>query len=748
MVRWIKVFTNEGMVRWRDDMKKIMISIFVLCVLGGLVGIYFSAQPKMVGAWSHKAEDNVVLPKGIIKVPFSKELNPDSLDDNLTVTNENGKKVNVSVSLSSDKKMVLIAPPEEGYDSNSDFYKVHFKKGISSINGRSLATDRTILFTVRETLPIVETKEKLDQYFAKIMKEQERSKGFFSFVRNDMKSEEKANSSDSGGAPSHSETNVQVAGIDEGDRVKTNGKHIFQIAENRVNIIKADSPSSMKLDAVISYDHLFSPLEIYVHKDLLIVLGQSYKENAIVKDSMEKKDQILPYRPLQSTTKVIVYNLKNPTQPKNVREIEVEGYLLSSRKMDGKLFFISQHYPDLWILKEEKDVDLRPLFSDSEETSELQHVDYKRIQYMPNSKEANFSLITSVNLENLKQKANIETFLGSGQQVYMSKDHLYFAVPVYHETKDVSLTRGDFDPSPDTTIYKFSVKGMKVEYKASADVSGTVLNQFSMDEHNGFFRVATTKGNTWDDKSPSSNQLFILDENLIQVGKLDHLARGERIYSARFMNDRIYLVTFKEVDPLFVIDAKNPREPKVLGELKIPGFSNYLHPFDENHLIGFGHDTKIVASKESNSEPRVLTNGVKLSFFDVRDVSNPKEKFSEVIGGRGTFSPLHYDHKALLWDKRKGMFGFPISVYHDVEGKEFEQVFEFQGAYVYEVNMEKGFQLKNKITHYTGKTPYEEWEHSIERLVYIHDYLYALSPNTITVHHLTTNEKLGELSLK
>ncbi|RFU66347.1 hypothetical protein D0469_17065 [Peribacillus saganii] len=124
--------------------------------------------------------------------------------------------------------------------------------------------------------------------------------------------------------------------------------------------------------------------------------------------------------------------------------------------------------------------------------------------------------------------------------------------------------------------------------------------------------IATTKGETFDGRSPSSNHIYIYDQNMKLTGRLENLARGERIYSARFMGDKIYVVTFKQVDPLFVIDAANPNAPKVLGELKIPGFSDYLHPLDENHLIGFGHDTKLISQK-GGREPLIRTNGVKLT---------------------------------------------------------------------------------------------------------------------------------------
>lgn len=268
-----------------------------------------------------------------------------------------------------------------------------------------------------------------------------------------------------------------------------------------------------------------------------------------------------------------------------------------------------------------------------------------------------------------------------------------------------------------------------------------------MDEYNGNFRVVTTKGEAWDEQTPSSNSLYILDKNLKQIGQLEDLAKGERIYSARFMNDRIYMVTFKETDPLFVIDGSNPKKPYVLGELKIPGFSNYLHPLDENHLIGFGHDTKISGGKGAGSQPVITTDGVKISLFDVSDTSNPVEKDTEIIGGRGTYSPLNYDHKALLVDKKKNLYGFPISIYQNKEGSQFESTFDFQGALVYKITVQNGIELQSEITHQTEEAIYEEWEDAIERLIYIGDYIYSISPQKVDAYHTDGFKKAGEVKL-
>jgi inhibitor of cysteine peptidase len=469
-----------------------------------------------------------------------------------------------------------------------------------------------------------------------------------------------------------------------------------------------------------------------------VVIGYQYHHMTKSYEDAAKDSLIAP---MMQSTKIIVYNVKNPADPQQIREVTVEGSYVSARKVDSLVYLVTQHYPDYWLLKENRRMDIRPKFTDTVYDSKERSIDYDDIHYFPESRQPNYTMIAALDLDQPKKEVSLATYLGSGNQLYMSKENLYLAVENFGdmERKDRGVI------APDTDVHKFAINGMEVKYHSSATVSGTVLNQFSMDEHNGFFRVVTTKGYAWDEKRPSSNQLYILDENLKETGKIEELARGERIYSARFMGDRIYMVTFKETDPLFVFDASDPANPKVLGELKIPGFSNYLHPYDENHIIGFGQDTKIVAEKGA-SQPRILTDGVKISLFDVSDMSNPKEKFTEIIGGRGTYSPLNHDHKALLFNKDKDIFAFPITVYQNSEKNEYEQIFEYQGAYVYSIDPATGFKLKSKISHINGEMPYyEEWENQIQRLLYIGDTMYALSPEKITSHKMGTYQKVGKL---
>ena len=622
-------------------------------------------------------------------------------------------------------------------------------KGMLPVEKQSSVKTVSLPVIEKEGLPVVGSKENLNNYFLVLMKQQKQAPTLFS-QRGSAEKLTNSLAADSSALSNQdvSKTNNQVDGVDEADVVKTDGNHIFYVNQNKVNVVKTVPAGEMERLATITFDQTFSPAELFLHKDQLVVIGYSH-ENIVTNGDlpMEKRAATsdMMIAPMNQSTKAIVYNISNPEKPTLVREIKLEGSYVSSRKMNGIVYLVSNHYPNYWLLEANEAVDIRPKFSDSTKSNEMMSVDYQNIQYFPDSKEANYTMIAAFDLEKPAKEAAITTYLGSGSQLYMSKENLYLAVPKPFSQPIEDMTKM---VAPDTNVYKFAVKDMEVKFHSSSEIQGMILNQFSMDEHKGNFRVVTTKGFAWDESQPSTNQLYVFDKDLKKIGELTELAKGERIYSARFLGDRIYMVTFKETDPLFVIDASEPTKPKVLGELKIPGFSNYLHPYDENHIIGFGQETKLVAEKGVEGPPRVMTDGVKITLFDVSDMANPKEKFTEIIGGRGTYSMLNHDHKALLFNKNTNLFAFPISVYRNNPANEYEQIFEYQGAYIYNIDPTQGISLKSKITHQTGTPPYETWENSIARLLYIGDTIYALSPEKISAHDLTTYQQLSELSLK
>ncbi len=372
--------------------------------------------------------------------------------------------------------------------------------------------------------------------------------------------------------------------------------------------------------------------------------------------------------------------------------------------------------------------------------------------------------------ENKDKKDDVDRIVNSDKSVYEKYEALY-KIAIDYSNSLRGEEKSNFDKRlrdslrnleekinkeyMRTVINKISIDKEDISYQGKGEVYGTVLNQFSMDEYNGNFRIATTVGNVWDGKS--ENNIYVLDEELKVIGKLEDLGKGETIHSARFIGNRAYLVTFKKIDPFFVIDLSDAENPKVLGYLKIPGFSDYLHPYDENHIIGIGKDTAEPTDDESNGRDFAWYQGLKISLFDVSDVENPREQAKIVIGDRGTDSNALYDHKAFLFNKEKGVLVLPVrlaKINEQTYLQQYEKVpswaygeIVWQGAYVLDID-EKEIKVRGKVTHYNVESKkYYNWGYEVERSLYIDDALYTISKAKIKASDLNTVEDINEIKL-
>lgn len=727
--------------------KKVIIFSSLLLGLAIIFAFFYQSKEPFavngIGNPTSEKDTQTVLSDKKWLLTFTKEFKQDSINENesIYVTDKDGNRVEASIDISKD--FVTVSPPEGGYDPTKGPYELHISGDIESVDGKTLGKQKNIKFTAMKQLPTVTSKKELNSLFSarleQMKKERGESKSLFGLSReestagsDDSESSGAANadmatseSESSGSSAGHSETNVQVQGVDEADIVKTDGDFIYQATDQKLKITKAEPVEEMTVLTELRYKD-FNPHQLFLDGNQLVVIGHYWDEKMMYGETKSSEGDMI--MPMYEATKAIIYDIADRSNPVVQKTVTMEGYYVSSRKIDNHVYLITNKYPDFWTLEEHPEADLRPRVSDTqgEEEEDLKGVPYEDIRYFPDSTEDNFMTIATIDLNQPQEDASITTYVGSGNQIYMSKENLYVAVPNYgygpHWANNES-----------TEIYKFAVDGTTVEFQANGAIPGHLLNQFSMDEYKGHFRVAATKGQAWDEKSPSSNHLFILDGGMNVLSSVEDLARGERIYSVRFMQDKAYVVTFKEVDPLFVFDLSNPAEPKVLGELKIPGFSNYLHPYDENHLIGFGYDTKL---EKDQWGTRVMTNGVKISLFDVSDPTNPLEKHTEIIGGQSTHSPLNYDHKALLFNKDKDIFAFPITKY-DENQKDGSYRLDFEGAMVYGIDPDKGFTLHTKITHQKENTLYEDWENMVQRILYIDDHLYTVTPKEVKATKIT-----------
>lgn len=496
----------------------------------------------------------------------------------------------------------------------------------------------------------------------------------------------------------------------------------------------------MKIASEIKYEEeQIEPKEIFINGNRLIIVEQKYEYNGQINENSVMDDMIYPS---DEYTNIKVYNIEDKNKPVMEREIQIEGSYLSSRMVGENVYVLSNKYIYSELLEKNKEElnenDYKPKYLDTAISKETKCIEYSDISYFPESGDNTFLNVAGFNINN-NEPANIETYLGAGTEVYASQNNLYVA-KVKYEYKDEKLYGYYDNYNINTYIYKFKLENSKLEYTSTGSVPGEVLNQFSMDEKDGNFRIATTNSTNLKEENRTNN-LYILNENLKMIGSLENLAKGEKIYSVRFLDNKAYMVTFVQTDPLFVIDLSEPTNPILLGELKIPGYSTYLHPYDENHIIGFGENT------ETKEDGRVVTTGMKMALFDVTNPTSPKEMYSMDIGERGTYSELLYNHKALLFSKEKNIIAFPISI---SEGENYHSNLKFQGAIVYGLDLENGFNLKGKIAHMQITEGYNDYDYTkeVERIIYIDNNLYTLSEGLIKATNMDNMEEKGSVEIK
>lgn len=604
----------------------------------------------------------------------------------------------------------------------------------------------------------------------------------------------------------YSATNIQVAGVDEADIIKTDGNYIYLLDYNDLYIVKAKPVGDASVITKITFKS--RPQEFYISGNRLVVFGY---------DSQIYNDQTYQsFRRQSPYTYLKIFDISDPKNPKQIKDLNLEGSYTDSRVVGDYLYFITNNYQNY--------IDTEPILPRVLDGGQIlaERCGLSAKCYAPNIfyfdvpyEDYNFTSVTAINLQNISETVKGDVYLLSGgQNLYVSPNNIYITYTEYLNEYDIERdvatnlvkpllsTDGqakiskieatdDFILSSDekknkiynliqaylsslsageikvlqvkidenlkstletkakemekTVIHKIAFSGSNLTYKAQGQVSGHVLNQFSMDEHNDYFRIATTKSQSWSRLESASkdsyNNVYVLDDSLQTVGALENLAIGERIYSARFMGERAYLVTYKQTDPLFVIDLKTPNAPKVLGELKIPGYSTYLHPYENNILLGFGRDSEV------NSNGTVTNKGLKLGLFDVSNPSSPKELDSFITGDKYSDSIALYDHKAFLASNSKDLVTIPAVLRSGNYGDKVE----FSGALVFNVKDSK-IKLRGRIDHsdngnytnqdYWGGIGY--YDNSVKRSLYIDDALYTFSNKFLKINDLS---ETGELDL-
>ena len=538
------------------------------------------------------------------------------------------------------------------------------------------------------------------------------------------------------GAGEYSTTNIQVAGVDEADFVKNDGKYIYIADDGILSIIDAYPAETARIVATIQTDR--SIQEVFVSGDILVLFTQGFGEEWITPEG-----SAAPILSSSEKTYAELYQIADRSSPDKLTEIQMPGSYEQGRMVGDVVYaYTGESVYDPYdaimpVIRKDDAIVASP-----------------GIWAPPVPKYSYVMHTLTAFTAGSDPHPDAESFLiGYDSTLYASPGSIYIAYDQYNPVipyYDDIVSKSESVSATKTIIHRFAIDGENIEYKASGTVPGTLLNQFSLDEYQSNLRVATTE-DTYTGDYYQSSSVFVLRPDLTILGRLQGLAPDEKIYSARFMGDLLYLVTFKEMDPLFVIDLADPKNPKVLGALKIPGYSDYLHPYDDTHLIGIGKDTK------SNEWGGVSAAGLKFALFDVSDVTNPKVIDSVIIGKSGSSSPVLSDHRAFLLDVGKDIMVLPACLIQDVIAKDSstaESTKEYEwneeswtGVLLYGINPEIGFIEKARIQQ--GDCGYYCYDDGgVLRSLYMDDVLYTISDESVLLTDLTNpGVVLNEITL-
>jgi uncharacterized secreted protein with C-terminal beta-propeller domain len=594
-------------------------------------------------------------------------------------------------------------------------------------------------------------------------------------------------------SPDFSETNIQVEGVDEGDILKTDGNYIYTITEKTLFIIKAYPGEDAEVISKTAFRD--QPAGLFIKGDRLAVFGDVQDPDIFDNIGIRVRNGL---------TFVSIYDISNRENPKHLEDFRFEGRYVNSRMIDSQVYIVTGMYPEFRIIHPMPivmeggvvgEVAPRDIFHfgmryNSPYMTGVHSVDIKSIEklsskivttdgtptvymsqnnlYLASTKSISYweissevgkeivlpllpdyykSIIEKIQetdsdvLSYYEKERKIQEIIGEYVSMLPSDEQQELSDKVEDETIEKMK---EYEYPQFTSIIKLSANSGKIEVTDKGSVPGRINNQFSMDEHKGNLRIATTIQPSWEWRydfglKESINNVYVLDRSLDIIGRLEGLAEGESIFSARFMGDRLYMVTFRQIDPFFVVDLSNPRNPKDLGELKIPGFSRYLHPYDENTIIGIG--------REATETGREI--GLKISLFDVTDVENPIETTKFVSGQRYMQSTAEWEHKAFLFSRDRNLLVIPVYSFGgrlmDDMGRWIEDE-SYNGAFVFNISKDS-IELRGLIDHDKGEGR-RYYRPSVERSLYINELLYTKSPYLLRINKLSTLEPVKDVDLE
>ena len=569
----------------------------------------------------------------------------------------------------------------------------------------------------------------------------------------------------------YSKTNTQVENVDEADIIKTDGKYVYSLSKESIVITNVENLSKPEVVATVAIeDESYIPEDLILYNDYLIAIGTKSTTSYSSRST--------------STTGVFVYDMKDKKNIYAVKEFEIAGSYNTCRVANGKFSIIinsviSNKYSKL----EESDLNLSYL-----ENSSKKNIDLSNVKYINDGKRVrNTTDIMVTDLDDITKDVNVYKYLFDMENAYVSENSIYitdyqyksksnteispwgifgpkglFALPEMVINSYVSSTYGTGEYK--TTIYKFNMKDDKLEFVNKVSTEGQILNQYSMDEKDGNLRIALNSSKKGDNQG---TRIEVYDQNLKLIGKSVAVEPDEKMYASRFIGDKAYLVTYKNMDPLFVVDLKDPTSPKFLGKLNISGYSTYLHPYDENHLIGIGMETETKTLRNASgrvTSTRTTITGMKIALFDISNFNNPKVVSTVKIGDSGTSSASLTNPKAMLFDLEHKLIAIPVTnIPMDLTGGENDDISSLTSQYitsyqktykqkdlkegyaVFSIDAEEGIKQRAIITH-NFQINYSSYNNSsCMRGVRIGDYLITVSAIGMQVNDLATLSSISEL---
>ncbi len=539
---------------------------------------------------------------------------------------------------------------------------------------------------------------------------------------------------------SFSRTNIQEQGVDESDKIKTDGKLLYITGNQKVTVADISNPADMRIESTITISGTVD--EIFLYNDQLLVV--LYFQNQGIYPFMNNRviDGPLigmPYWiPIQAKTNVAFYDVSNASHPTLIKDVAIEGSLVATRETGGKLHIVQQFMPALPPLEYSYDgteagrakaistnqkklsdltlAELLPKFqitTSNDEPIQSGRLIQSQNFYKPQETEgAAMVTVTSFDLDHLSDPMQSVGIIATAETIYASTRALYVSATNWNY--DFSFAKNSTSKT-ETIIHKFDLQGETVRHSADGRINGHILNQFSLSEYDQVLRVATDSF-SWQvsPQNQAGTNVFCLKEKdgeLAVIGKIENIAPGEQLYAARFVDTRGFLVTFVRIDPLFTLDLSDPTAPKIAGELKVPGYSQYIHPFDQDYLLTLGID---VAEKNGVLTP----NGIQLSIFDVKEFTDPRLLFTTKIEDQWAYTEAMYNHKAFAFFPEQHLLALPINWGSGIP---------YRGLEVYRVTPQKGFEKLGRITDSETSGIYSNWL----RGLFVDDNIFAVLGNAV-----------------